>query len=92
MMFFNTRLEVWFVERCKCMCNPLHHKQGIKHNSTIVHYDKLSESVTSNGSLTKHKRYDVESGNYCERTLIRGYQFSWIRDEMQVLVFSNSWL
>lgn len=61
MMFFNTRLEVWFVERCKCMCNPLHHKQGIKHNSTIVHYNKLSESVSSNGSLTKHRRYDGES-------------------------------
>jgi hypothetical protein len=47
------------------LCNPVHRKQGVKHNSTIVHYDKLSESVTSNGSISsKHNHYNVESGNY----------------------------
>jgi hypothetical protein len=65
MMYFNSRLEVWMVERCRCLCNPVHRKQGVKHNSTIVHYDKLSESVTSNGSISsKHNHYNVESGNY----------------------------
>lgn len=66
-MFFNSKLEVWMVERCKCLCSSVHHKQGIKHNNTIVHYDKLSESVTSNGSITssKHRHYDVESGKSC---------------------------
>ncbi|XP_071168205.1 probable sodium/potassium/calcium exchanger CG1090 [Mytilus edulis] len=63
LMFFNSKLEVWMVEHCKCLCSSVHHKQGIKHNNTIVHYDKLSESVTSNGSITstKHRHYDVES-------------------------------
>ena len=65
-MFFNSRLEVWMTEHCKCLCNPTHHKQGLKHNGTIVHYDKLSESITSNGSIAtkRHKNFDPESGNF----------------------------
>lgn len=62
LMYFNSRLEAWMVDRCKCLCNTVHHKQGIHSDSTIVHYDKLTESVSSNGSIsTKQNVFDGDS-------------------------------